>query len=186
MGLPQTVERYHPRCEQDVRDRHEMLRRLAKGEELLRRSNESAHFTASAWVCTPERDRVLMCYHRIYDSWSWLGGHADGCEDLLSVAVREVSEESGLTRIRPLGTDPCSLETLCVEGHMKGGSYVPCHLHLNLTYLLEADPQDHLRVAERENSALAWFAPEEAVAASSEPWFRRWVYPKLNERLREL
>ena len=31
----------------------------------------------------PTRTKVLMCYHNIYDSWSWLGGHADGDRERL-------------------------------------------------------------------------------------------------------
>ena len=34
-----------------------------------------------------------------------------------------------------------------------------------------------------ENSAVAWFGLEEAVAASSEPWFRDRIYRKLNAKL---
>ena len=34
-----------------------------------------------------------------------------------------------------------------------------------------------------ENSRVAWFTPEEAVAASSEIWFRERIYTKLNETL---
>lgn len=34
-----------------------------------------------------------------------------------------------------------------------------------------------------ENSAVAWFGLEEAVAASSEPWFRDRIYGMLNAKL---
>jgi 8-oxo-dGTP pyrophosphatase MutT (NUDIX family) len=186
MDLERQIEQYKPTCEQEEADRLEMLRRLGSGEELLLRTNASAHFTASAWVTDASHSQVLMCYHRIYDSWSWLGGHADGCEDLLQVALREVSEESGLRHVRPIQTEPISLEILTVDGHMKGGAYVSSHLHLNLTYLVEADAHEPLSIKEDENAALAWFTPDAAIEASSEPWFRHWVYPKLNERLRSL
>ena len=35
-----------------------------------------------------------------------------------------------------------------------------------------------------ENSGVAWFGLEEAVKASTEPWFKERVYGKLNEKLR--
>ena len=116
-----------------------------------------------------------MAYHNLYDSWSWLGGHADGDRDLLAVSMREVREESGLTAVRP--------EILTVDGHEKRGAYVSSHLHLNVTYLLEADPAAPVRRKPDENSAVAWFGLEEAVAASSEPWFRERIYRKLNAKL---
>ena len=126
---------------------------------------------------------MLLAYHNLYASWSWLGGHADGETDLLSVALREVREESGLEEVRPVSRDLYSLEILTVDGHEKRGRYVSSHLHLNVTFLLEADPAAPIRCKPDENSRVGWFGLEEAVAASSEPWFRRRVYSKLNARL---
>ena len=36
------------------------------------------------------------------------------------------------------------------------------HLHLNVTYLLEADSEEQVSVKADENSGVAWFTPEEA------------------------
>ena len=99
------------------------------------------------------------------------------------MALREVREESGLTAVRPVSRSIYSVEILTVDGHEKRGAYVSSHLHLNVTYLLEADPADPVRCKPDENSRVGWFGLEEAVAASSEPWFRERVYRKLNEKL---
>ena len=85
---------------------------------------------------------------------------------------------------RLLSEDIFSLESLTVDGHEKHGAYVPSHLHLNVTYLLEADDTDKLTVCEEENSGVRWFALDEALRASSEPWFVQRIYRKLNEKLR--
>ncbi|MCR5825324.1 MAG: NUDIX hydrolase [Oscillospiraceae bacterium] len=183
-ALAAALEAYAPYNEQEARDAQEIIRRLRSGEDLWTRENPAAHLTASAWIVSPERERVLMCYHRLYRSWSWLGGHADGETDLLAVALREAREESGLARVRPVTPEVFSVEILSVDGHEKHGAYVSSHLHLNLTYLLEADPNEPLRVKADENSALAWFAPDEAVERSAEPWFRTRIYSKLNARVR--
>ena len=124
-----------------------------------------------------------MAHHNLYNSWSWLGGHADGEKDLLSVAIREAQEESGLTDVRPVSDSIFSTEILSVLGHEKDGVYVPSHLHLNVTFLLEASPLAPLRSKPDENSRVAWFSPTKAVAASSEPWFRERIYQKLNEKM---
>ena len=34
-----------------------------------------------------------MIYHNIYDSWAWVGGHADGDEDLVHVVKKEIEEQ---------------------------------------------------------------------------------------------
>jgi len=183
MELLKQLRTYTPWNDQEEQDRAELLRRLERGEDLYTRQNRAAHLTASAWVISPDRTQVLMAYHKLYDSWAWLGGHADEERDLLSVALREVQEESGLSALRPVTEDIYSLEILPVAGHEKRGVYVPSHLHLNVTYLLEADPTAPLRCKPDENSAAKWFALEDAIAASSEIWFRERIYRKLNDKL---
>ena len=183
MEILESIERYIPFNDQEERDRVLILRALREEKNIFSRENEAMHMTASAWVTNETQDRVLMAYHNLYDSWSWLGGHADGECDLLSVALCEVCEESGITRVRPASEEIFSLEILTVDGHEKRGRYVPSHLHLNVTYLLIADEDDVLRIKPDENSGVKWFTPKGAVEASSEPWFRTRIYTKLNEKL---
>ena len=102
------------------------------------------------------------------------------------IALREAREETGLVHVAPVFPEIFSLETLWVEGHEKRGKYVPCHLHLNVTYLLEADAGDALRAKPDENSGVRWFMLDEAVEASTEEWMRARVYEKLNRKVRAL
>ena len=186
MELMEQLERYTPYNEQEERDRALLLRALREEENVFSRENERMHMTASAWVTNERRDRILMAHHKIYDSWAWLGGHADGERDLLAAAMREVREESGVVHVRPVMEDIFSLEVLTVDGHEKRGRYVSSHLHLNVTYLLIADDTDTLTVKPDENSGVRWFTPDGAVEASSEPWYRERIYKKLNAKLAAL
>ena len=181
--LREIIEGYVPQCEQEVQDRRMMLKYMDLfPDDILTRQNEIAHFTASAWVVNPARDRVLMLYHNIYQSWAWPGGHADGEENLLGVAQREVMEETGIGQLRAVTEQLYSLEILTVNAHVKRGKYVAPHLHLNLTYLLEADDSQSIHSKPDENSAVRWFGLDAAVEASTEPDMRV-VYRKLNEKL---
>lgn len=184
MILLKQLTAFVPFNEQEARDRELLLGCLRREPEVLTRKNLLAHFTASAWVVNPARTRVLMAYHNIYRSWSWLGGHADGESDLLAVALREVREESGIRSARPMSRDIFSVEALTVDGHEKRGAYVSSHLHLNVTYLLEADEEEALSIKPDENSGVRWFTLEESETVPSEPWFCARVYRKLNEKLR--
>lgn len=182
MDLKIALENYLPCCEQEACDRRIMLDCLQNRPDALTRRDELAHFTASAWVVNPARTKVLMLYHNIYRSWSWPGGHADGDADLLAVATREVREETGVLNLRPASEALFSLETLTVNAHFKHGKFVSSHLHMNLTYLLEADDQQPLQAKPDENSAVQWFGLEEAVAASTEADMQI-IYRKLNQKL---
>ena len=177
--LIRQIERYTPFNEQESADKATLLNFLHQDTDISRRDNLIAHLTASAWVVNPERNKVLMAYHKIYNSWAWLGGHADGEANLLTVARKEAMEESGLNSVTAVSPTPISLEILTVDGHEKKGNYVPSHLHLNLTYLFEADTADALSAKPDENSAVAWIPMDSIEKYSSEPWFCQRIYPKL-------
>lgn len=183
MSLFNDIQNYKPFNEQEARDKEQMLMFMTQHPDYLERSNAIAHFTASMWTINKERTKTLMVYHNIYDSWSWIGGHADGEEDLCAVAMREFQEETGVKHAKLVSTDIFSLETLTVDGHMKKGKYVPCHLHFNVTFLAEADESEQLTVREEENQAVKWWTFEEALKASTEPWMVEHVYKKLMEKI---
>ena len=185
MSVVDEIKNYAPCNEQEACDKAVILDFLEKNTDAFSRDNLVAHMTASSWIVNRERTKVVMVYHRIYDSWSWTGGHADGERDLLSVALREAREETGLQHVRALVPEIFSLEVLTVDGHEKHGVYVPSHLHLNVTYLLEADEDEELRPCEEENKGVRWFTLDEALAASSEPWFVKRIYKKLNNKLKK-
>ena len=182
MNLFEEIKCYQPLNEQEACDKEQMLWYMAHSENYLLRENRTAHFTASVWTVNKARTKTLMVYHNIYHSWSWIGGHADGIEDLRSVALRELSEETGVKNAVLVSPEIFSLEILTVDGHVKRGAYVPSHLHLNVTYLAEADENEELVVNAAENQAVKWWSFGDALKVSEEPWFVEWVYKKLVER----
>jgi ADP-ribose pyrophosphatase YjhB (NUDIX family) len=180
--IREQILNYKPYNEQEEQDKKIMLRYMDVFEDIFTRSNEIAHFTASSWIVNKDRSKVVMIYHNIYNSWSWTGGHADGEEELLKVAIREAKEETGIEQIKPVMEDIYSLEIICVNGHVKRGKYVSSHLHLNLTYLLEAEESSELRIKEDENSGVKWVDIDKVAQESSEPCMIE-IYKKLNEKL---
>ena len=181
--LEQMIRAYAPACAQEEADKALILRYMALFPDILTRENTLCHFTASAWVTDSAHSKVLMVWHNIYKSWSWTGGHADGEADLLSVAMREVCEETGLSHVAPVSESPITLEILTVPGHVKKDAFVSPHLHLNLTFLLQADEREPLFSKPDENSGVKWFSPDEALENCSEPMMLP-IYLKCNSRLR--
>lgn len=181
--LKKEINRYVPFNEQEKRDKQIILEILENEDNVLIRENQKYHFTVSAWIVTPDRKKVLMCYHNIYNSWAWLGGHTDGESNLRKVILKEVREESGVTNIKFLLDEIFSLEILTVDGHIKKGKYVSSHLHLNITFLLEAEETEKLLINPDENSDLDWIAVEKISIKSSEKWFVENIYSKLNTKV---
>lgn len=180
------VRNYIPVNEQEATDRQTFLAWLDRDEDISIRENLTCHLTASAWVVTPDRKKVLMAYHKLYDSWAWLGGHADGDWDLHRVAEKEAREESGIATLTAVSAAPVSLEILTVSGHEKKGKYVPCHLHLNLTYLFEAEPEQELACKPDENTGVAWLDTDALGQLCNEPWFVERIYSKLSIKAKDL
>ena len=161
---------FTPRDGREEAERRAMLALVAQhGDALLSRSFELAHFTSSSIIVSRDSQKTLMAYHKIYQSWAWTGGHNDGDADFLAVALREAREETGIRTLAPLRDGPASVEVLPVWAHVKRGAWVPSHLHLNVSYLFEADESEPLRVAEDENSAVGWLPVAQLDQYVSEP-----------------
>ena len=181
-SLYDSVKSFNPLNQQEEFDKNQMLQFMESCDDYLSRENQIAHFTVSIWTENKDRTKTLMVYHNLYDSWAWVGGHADGIENLCEVALRELCEETGVKNAKLVSEDIFSLETLAVSGHVKKGLWVPSHLHFNVTYLAEADEDAELFVKEDENSAVSWWKFEDVSKASTEPWMINNIYSKLIER----
>jgi len=187
-ALREAVAAFVPFNDQEAADKQVILHALDTNPRCFER-NAQAHMACSIWVVDPKMEQTLLVYHNIYDSWSWIGGHADGEHDLQAVALRELQEETGVghARIVPCGPGNIySLEVLTVSGHEKRAAYVSSHLHLNITYLAVADPAEPIRVKPDENSGVRWAPLEDAIRLSSEPWIRDRIYRKLIAKLEPL
>ena len=180
------IRAYTPQNEQEAADQRLILEYIRLfPDNILTRDNEIAHLSSSGFVVNADGTRVLMAHHNIYKVWAWTGGHADGEGDLLSVALREAREETGVEHIRPLSPAIASLDILPVWGHVKRGKWVPSHQHLNVSYLLVADERDALQIREGENSRVGWLPAERLLEYTNEGQMDG-VYAKLLARAREL
>lgn len=129
---------------------------LLDAPNILDREELLYHITSSCWVMNEKRDKVLMIYHNIYNSWSWVGGHNDGNPNSFEVAKKELKEETGICRYIEASGDIFSLEILPVFLHRKREKWVPSHLHLNITYLFIVDESETLVVNKEETSGVKW------------------------------
>lgn len=186
--LMEQVERFVPFNYQEEKDRDTIKMFINDFDNIYQRENEYAHITVSCWIVNKDRTKVLMCYHKIYDSWSWTGGHADGDEDLIRVACKELEEETGLKNYKLVSEEFLGLEDLTVDGHIKRGKYVSSHLHLNFTYLFEADEEDELTKKGDENEGLKWIpiCDIDKEVSKHEKWILENVYHKYIDKVKSM
>lgn len=159
--LVQLISTYEPVNAQEQQDQRVMLEYLHTFEDVTTRSNHFGHFSASPWIINEDATKVLMIYHNIYQSWGWCGGHLDGEDDCLYVALKEGQEETGVTSIQPISTQPLAIDILPVPPHVKKDAFVSSHVHLNVTYLCIADEKEPLIIKPDENSGVKWVPIEE-------------------------
>jgi len=177
------IKRYNPYNEQEKKDKEIILYCIDIFDDILSRNNEIVHITSSAFVVNKTKDKVLVVHHNIYNSWSWTGGHADGEEDLLAVAMKELTEEAGVKSIHPITSEIFSLDILPVLGHIKRGKYVSAHLHLSVAFVVEVDENELLIVKKDENSGVKWIPSDEMITCTNEPHMQM-VYKKLISKIK--
>ena len=181
MNLREQIENYIPFDETEEKLKKYLLDWIDTFNDVLTRENEFGHFASSAFVVNKDRTKMLVVYHNIYDAWIFPGGHADGEENLLSVAVREVEEETG-QKTKVLDKYIFAISASPIMGHVKKGKYVPAHTHLDVVYLLEADDKEPLVFREDESKGVKWIPLEEATGNSIVDFIRP-VHKRMIEKL---
>ena len=145
-----------------------MLDLLETVPDCFLRTAFPAHFTGSALVVSADGQRALFHHHRKLDRWLQFGGHCDGDADLLRVAEREALEESGITGLRRVFSEPFDLDIHAIPAREDE----PEHYHYDVRYLLIAPPRA-IGAVSSESHELRWLTPEELQASSIDKGLRR-------------
>lgn len=147
---------------------------LRQTPDAFERSHREGHFTGSSWLVSADGERVLLMHHRKLGRWLQPGGHADGDRDLARVALREASEESGLS---DLVVDPVVFD---IDRHwIPERGHEPGHWHYDVRFVVHARGSEAF-VLNEESLALAWrdiheIADDEAMDASLRRMAGRWL-----------
>ncbi len=129
--------------------RRRILELAADAPRLADRTWRPGHLTGSALVVDARGEHIVLLLHAKLARWLQPGGHADGDTNLMAVALREASEETGIDDLR---VDPDPLD---IDVHLVDPPAEDAHLHLDLRFLVVAPPGAEL-VANHESDALVW------------------------------
>lgn len=186
MDIQKLILNYNPYSEQEVIDKEYYLNFISTFSDVLTRENKVGHFTASAFVVNKDFTKTLLVYHNILNGYIYPGGHADGESDLLSVAIREVEEETGLKAIA-LNTNPFAINSAPTLTHIKRGNVVPAHIHFDVVYLLQCDDSITTQIKEDENQDVRWVSLEDLdninLVNFMSPIFKKLVHKLKNTNL---
>ena len=172
MSLKQILSRHEPGDEPEAEDLARIRAFVDLHPQPFDRAIAQGHLTASALVLTADGARVLLLFHAKLRRWLQPGGHAEPGETQgEAIALREALEETGLPGLalhegapRPLDVDVHDIPARAQE---------PPHEHLDLRYLVVADPAAAIQPAEGETTNVRWFAWDELSGLDLDHGLRR-------------
>lgn len=131
------------------------FQQLLVDEGCFQRTHLPGHITGSSWIVNQNRTKTLLVHHAKLNKWVQPGGHADGEENILSVALREAEEETGLTKLAPIK------EIFDVDVHLiPARKDFPEHYHHDIRFLVEADENEKIIVSD-ESHDVKWVSLNE-------------------------
>ena len=148
---------YENRFPEESRTSQRMCAFIQDNPDCFKRSLKIGHITGSAWVLSPDRAKVLLTHHKKFNHWYQLGGHSDGEADTWHVALREATEESGISGLSLITSDIFDIDIHTIPESVSKGE--PTHEHYDVRFLIQAPYMDY-RVSDESND-LKWFAPED-------------------------
>lgn len=131
-----------------------MLQFAQAHPDALHRSCAEGHFTGSALVVEQRTGRVLLLLHTKLRKWLQPGGHTDGEANLALTALREATEETGISDLVVVP------EAIDLDIHEVRPPAEPPHLHHDIRFLVVA-PHGAEPVGNHESQSLRWFTPDE-------------------------
>jgi 8-oxo-dGTP pyrophosphatase MutT (NUDIX family) len=148
--LTHSLEQYHTDFQEELRFTTQFLE-LLQSPRSFHRDHLPGHITASAWIVDESKTHTLLVHHAKLNRWLQPGGHADGDENVLNVATREVNEETGLTNLTLLVPEIFDLDIHPIPARKD----FPEHLHYDIRFAFIASQQEELKISD-ESHDLKW------------------------------
>lgn len=131
---------------------------LTQGASLTSRKSSPAHITASA--ISAKEGAILLVKHRILGKWLQPGGHIEQGENPIQAALREITEETGLSStVHPWHCEhPFPIDINVHEIPANEEKNESAHLHVDFRYLIRTDTSIKSPEMEWEHRAFSCIA----------------------------
>lgn len=138
-GLESALELYRQEYPGRAPVAAQMLELLRSPGDVLSRSHfEPGHFTASAFVLSPDGSRLLLISHPKLGRWLQPGGHIEPEDkDCEAAARREVREETGVGELAVLGSGIFDVDVHEIPARPKESA----HRHFDVRYAFIASTE---------------------------------------------
>jgi 8-oxo-dGTP pyrophosphatase MutT (NUDIX family) len=154
-SVVETLTRWQPADPAQDSLRHAMLAFVLARPDACQRSCAPGHVTASTLLLDHTGDHALLTLHPRLGRWVQLGGHCEESDaDIVSAALREAREESGIDGLTIDGT-PAAVHVhalMCSLG-------VPTH-HLDVQFVAHAPEGAEIAISD-ESLDLRWWPLED-------------------------
>ncbi len=168
---------YIPPTIEEQQYKHRIIQFIENNPSCFERSLAIGHLTASALLLNKDHSKVLLMHHAKLNRWLQPGGHCDGNNNPLEVAIKEVQEETGITTIIPV-----SMEIFDIDIHLiPARKDEPAHYHYDIRFLLRTPQEEFIK--NHESKELRWFSNNKELFPTQGPSVLRMVDKWLNCKL---
>lgn len=130
--------------------RHAVLAFVLARPDACVRECVPGHITASTLVLDDSGTRVLLTLHPRLGRWVQLGGHCEDDDDIVAAALREATEESGISALR------IAPELAAIHVHPVTCSLGVPTRHLDLQFVARAPAGAQITLSD-ESDDLQWW-----------------------------
>lgn len=182
------LQNYEPYDDREKVSYLKMITFIKENEACFERTNKEGHITVSTWLLNNNYDKTLFTHHKKFNVWLQLGGHADGDHDVYKVALKEATEESGLTNLFFL-FNACIFDLDVHE--IPALEDVPFHYHYDVRFLMTTNQEESDIIVSEESNDLRWFSYDDPKFPTSsisltrmhKKW-KKWLKKRINRPLK--
>lgn len=173
------LKKYNTSFENEVSFIQKIIYFIKSTPNCFDRTHLEGHVTGSAWLLNPDGTKVLLTHHKKLNRWLQFGGHSDGESNTWNVALREVTEESGIQNIQFVSSDIFDVDIHTIPENSKKNE--PEHKHYDIRFLLRA-PTEVFTISDESNllkwvtlQELSGMAERKEISPSMERMMKKWV-----------